>query len=414
MCNPLIVGVDVHRKTNTVCLMDRQGRETGPRFTVDNNHPGTEAFIHQVAQHVVAGDFDAIQIAAEATGWYWWHFLQTLDRDPLLNQWPLELYPFNPRLTANYKKTFVDLDHTDPIDAFVAADRLRIGRDLPASFHCEERYFVVRLLTRYRYHLVHNLAREKAYCLAALYLKASEYSRKDKRPFSDVFGAASRAVLQEFASIEQIAALPFQELVEFIDAKGKRRFPDPRNNARQLQSVARDSYHLPEALQQPINLILGLTLKHITFLERQEKRLNTAIAHAMEAVPHTLDTIPGFGPVFSGGIIAEIGGIERFDSDQAKVAKFAGFKWRKRQSADFQADETRLTRTGNRYLRYYFCEAANAVRMRDAEYAAFYQRKYAEVRKHQHKRAIVLTARKLVRLVVRLLTTNQPYRPRRC
>lgn len=51
--------------------------------------------------------------------------------------------------------------------------------------------------------------------------------------------------------------------------------------------------------------------------------------------------------------------------------------------------------------------------MRDAEYAAYYDRKYHEVPKHQHKRAITLTARKLVRLVVRLLTTNQPYRPRR-
>jgi DNA-dependent RNA polymerase auxiliary subunit epsilon len=50
--------------------------------------------------------------------------------------------------------------------------------------------------------------------------------------------------------------------------------------------------------------------------------------------------------------------------------------------------------------------------MRDADYAAFYQRKHDEVPKHQHKRAVVLTARKLVRLVVRLLTTNQPYRLR--
>ncbi len=413
MSNPLLVGVDVHRKTNTVCLMDGQGRELTPRFTVDNNRPGTETFIRQVAQQVVAGDFDAIEIAAEATGWYWWHFFQTLDQDPFLNQWPLALYPFNPRLTANFKKTYVDLDHSDPIDAFVAADRLRLGRDLPAPFHYEERYFPVRLLTRYRFHLVHNLAREKAYCLAILYLKASEYTRKGKKPFSSVFGAASRAVLQEFDSIEEIAAIPFDELVEFIDCKGKRRFPDPAENARKLQQVARDSYHLPEALTRPINLILGMSLKHISFLERQEKRLASAIAEGMELIPHTLDTIPGFGPVFSGGIITEIAGVERFDYNQAKVAKYAGLKWRKHRSADFQAEETRLTRTGNRYLRYYLCEAANQVRMRDPEYAAYYDRKFHEVRKHQHKRAIVLTARKLVRLVVRLLTTNQPYRPRR-
>jgi len=165
--------------------MDRQGREVTPRFSVDNNRPGTETFIQNVARQVVAGHFDAIYIAAEATGWYWWHFFQTLHRDPFLNQWPLHLYPLNPRLTANFKKTYVDLDHTDPIDAFVVADRLRLGRDLPPPFHYDERYFPLRLLTRYRFHLVHNLAREKAYCLSILYLKASEYSRI--HPFSNLF-----------------------------------------------------------------------------------------------------------------------------------------------------------------------------------------------------------------------------------
>jgi transposase len=414
MSQPLVVGIDPHRKTNTVCVMDREGEEVCDRFTVQNNRPGTAAFVREVAQRALEGDFDAIHIAAEATGWYWWHFFQTLDQDPVLNQWPLTLYPFNPRLTANYKKTFVDLDHDDPIDAFVVAERLRMGRDLPAPFHYEERYFPVRMLTRYRYHLVHQLAREKAYCLAILYFKYSEYSRKDKKPFSDLFGATSRAVIQEFASIEQIAAIPFAELVEFIDRKGKRRFPDPTTNARKLQRVVRDSYLLPQAMHQPINLILSLSLRHITALEALEKRINTAIAEGMQLIHHSLDTISGFGPVFSGGIVTEIGDVARFDYNQSKVAKYAGFKWRQTKSADFQAEETRLTRTGNRYLRYYLCEAANQVRQWAPEYTAYYNRKFHEVRKHQHKRAIVLTARKLVRLVVRLLTTNEPYRPRRC
>ena len=158
---------------------------------------------------------------------------------------------------------------------------------------------------------------------------------------------------------------------------------------------------------------LGWSLQHVTFLEGQIKRLDSAIGEQLACIPHTLETIPGIGPVFAGGIVAELGDVARFEYDQAKVAKFAGFKWKKHQSGDFTAEETRLTRTGNRYLRYYFCEAANAVRMHDREYAAYYDRKFHEVRQHQHKRAIVLTARKLVRLVVRLLTTNQAYQPRR-
>ena len=40
-------------------------------------------------------------------------------------------------------------------------------------------------------------------------------------------------------------------------------------------------------------------------------------------------------------------------------------------------------------------------------------KKYKEVPKHQHKRALVLTARKLVRLVDVLLRNGQLYTPRR-
>ena len=411
MPNPLLVGVDVHRQTNTVCLMDQAGHLLGPRFTIDNNRPGAEAFVRQVAHQVVAGDFDAIQIAAEATSYYWWHFFQTLERDPSLQHWPLQLYPFNPRLTANFAKTYLDRDHTDVGDAFVIADRLRMGRDLPPPYQLHACYLAVRLLTRYRFHVVHTMAREKAYALAILYLKASEYGRL--KPFGNLFGAASRAVLQEFTCMEAIAQMPFDELVEWLDLRGKRRFADPQDNARTLQQVARDSYVLPTALQQPVHQILTWSLQHVTFLEAQIKRLDSTIADQLTCIPHTLETIPGIGPVFAGGIVAELGDIARFEYDQAKVAKFAGFKWKKHQSGDFTAEETHLTRTGNRYLRYYFCEAANAVRMHDREYAAYYERKYREVRQHQHKRAIVLTARKLVRLVVRLLTTNQPYQVRR-
>jgi len=413
MTQTLIVGVDPHRKKNVMQLMDSQGQKLGPPFRADNNRPGTEAFVQHLTEQLASGDYESVQLASEATGWYWFHFFQHLSQEPELNQWPLELYLFNPRLTANFKRSYGARDKTDPNDAFIVADRFRFGRDLPAPFQYDETYLPLRFLTRYYYHVTHNLAREKSYAMAILYLKVSEYSHPQKRPFQNIFAAASRAVLQEFASIEEIAALDFAELVEFIDAKGNRRFANPEDNARKLQQVADLSYPLAPALQQPLNDILTLSFKHISFLEAQQKRLNSAIAQQLTTIPHTLDTIPGIGPVFSAGLIAEIGALDRFDFKETKVAKFAGFMWRKSQSDEFQAQHTPIIRNCNHYLRYYFCEAANSVRMRDPEYAAFYDRKYHEVPKHKHKRALVLTARKLVRLVVRLLTTNQPFRPRR-
>ena len=45
----------------------------------------------------------------------------------------------------------------------------------------------------------------------------------------------------------------------------------------------------------------------------------------------------------------------------------------------------------------------------DTEYNSYYHLKYKEVNRAQHKRALVLTARKFVRLVYCLLSENRMY-----
>ena len=66
--NSLLVGVDVHRKTNTICFMNRDGQEVGQRFSVQNNHQGTAALARAIDTLATEEGYDAIQIAAEATG----------------------------------------------------------------------------------------------------------------------------------------------------------------------------------------------------------------------------------------------------------------------------------------------------------------------------------------------------------
>ena len=106
MGQSLIVGVDPHRKKNVMQLMDSQGQQLGRPLRVNNNQPGTAAFVQELVEQMESGQYEAIELASEATGWYWFHFFQTLSQDPLLNQWPLELYLFNPRLTAKFKQSY--------------------------------------------------------------------------------------------------------------------------------------------------------------------------------------------------------------------------------------------------------------------------------------------------------------------
>ena len=83
-----------------------------------------------------------------------------------------------------------------------------------------------------------------------------------------------------------------------------------------------------------------------------------------------------------------------FHSSDA-LAKYAGLYWPKGDSGDFTSEDNKMSKAGNPYLRCYLGEAANSVRKHIPEYADFYARKYAEVTKHQHKRALALTSRKI-------------------
>jgi len=55
--------------------------------------------------------------------------------------------------------------------------------------------------------------------------------------------------------------------------------------------------------------------------------------------------------------LASLGDIRRFPSDEA-LAKMAGLVWRRNQSGEFEAEERRLIRSADRYLRYYLVAVA--------------------------------------------------------
>lgn len=353
------------------------------------------------------GAFDSLKVATEASSFLDLHLVDYLANSKSLAKHSPLIYRFNPKLTAGLKKVYADVDKTDDIDPFVIADRLRFG-SLPESYKESKAYFPLKRLTRYRYHLVITIAREKNYFLTHLFLKFSRFSVE--KPFSNTFGKTSLAVINEFLSIDEIAAMPIEKMVEFVVKQGNNRFKEPEKIAAAANKAARESYRLRPSLADSVNLILASTIQNIRALYVSLKEVDKAIIKEIKAFPNTLESVKGIGPVYAAGIFAELGNIERFKS-RANVAKFAGLTWRKRKSGKYESQTTRMTKTGDRYLHYYLIEAANSLRVHNEEYKAFYQKKYNEVTKYRHKRAVSLTARKLVRLVFALLTKRHLWQP---
>lgn len=121
-------------------------------------------------------------------------------------------------------------------------------------------------------------------------------------------------------------------------------------------------------------------MQSIRALKDDLRKIDAAIEKEFKAFPNTLQSVKAIGPLYSAGIFSEIGDIHRFPREDA-LAKYAGLTWRKYQSGKFKAHETGMTRTGNKYLRYYLIEAANALRLHNAEYKAYYEAKFKELTK---------------------------------
>ena len=345
-------------------------------------------------------------IGLEATSIYGDSLVYALREDGRLGRFQRKIHVLNPKQVKKFKEAYPDLPKNDFVDAFVIADHLRFGRIAREVYMDDYRYQALRTLTRARFDVIQNLTREKQRFANYLFLKCSGMAQdKDIQNTS----ATTIALMERFETVDDLANANLDELTAFLEEKG-RNFADPETKAKAIQVAARNSYRLPSTVNNSVNQAMSVSISSMRALEKQVKILDKAIEQQFEIIPNPLTSIPGIGKVYSAGIIAEIGDIHRFDS-QASIAKFAGLVWTQHQSGDFEAERSQMIKTGNRYLRYYLLEAANSVRRCDFEFRRYYDLKFKEVNRFQHKRALALTARKLVRLVFRLLKDNRLYIP---
>jgi transposase len=425
--NRLLVGDDVSSVRNDVCILTATGEVLLNHQPFANDQVGYVALRDTVLatfQHAEAGGVD---FAAEAPGWYWFHTLYALAHDPELAGLDLHLSLFNPRLTHAVKKAMASRDHSDPKDARGVAERTRFARAAHPPV-LDDTWLGRRLLTRHYYHLSHALAAEKTYFSAFLFLKASAY--RQLQLFTDVFGATSSALITQYSTLQELAALPLAELEGLLKTLSHNHVPDIEEKAQRLHAVAAQSFPVPPHMLEPLNLVLHATLDHIRFLEQQLEETQTAIERAFANVVELgwLMSIPGMGLILAACLLAELCPFDRFFEGtvierktgrprpknardaEASIAKWVGLWWPRNQSGTFEGEITRMPKDGNRYARYALIQLANCLREHSAEFAAYYARKHAESKTHAHKRALVLSARKAIGLIVALLHTGQLYR----
>lgn len=411
----LFVGLDVSSKKLDACfLTDDEELTILKEARFENSFLGASQIKKLILDFARELAFTKVVIGMEATSLYSFHPAMFFKEDKELQALNLDVSVEQPQKIKGYRDIFEE-EKNDQIDAFYIADYFRVRR-YATSIVKEEQYRALQHLTRTRLQIVEQLVEAKQHFIENIYYKCNRLPIELKADGSttSVLSATLVSLMTEDYSLDQLAQLPLEDFAALIQKMGRGRFKNPEGTAKAIAKAIRGSYRLGKIQQDSVDIVLSVYAREIRSLTSLIKELDQAIQEIVETLPEyqCLTSIPGVGPVYAGGILAEIGQIERFENE-AKIAKYAGLHWPKNQSGDKNSENTSLAKRGNRYLRYYLVEAANLVRSRDAEYREFYHKKYNETAKHQHKRAIVLTARKFVRLVDILLRNHQLYVPQR-
>ena len=125
----------------------------------------------------------------------------------------------------------------------------------------------------------------------------------------------------------------------------------------------------------------------------------------MEELNSPILSIPGIGLNLAAMIIGEIGDISRFDNPE-KLIKYAGLDVKIYQSGTIN-HRGHIRKRGSPILRYALALSVQKLRIHSPVFSEYY---YSKLKQGKATNvAIIATTRKLIRVIWKMMTTNQVF-----
>lgn len=364
-------GIDVHKKSVTVCVLPAIGRPEA-----DKKKRTFRTFTRDLKQlRTWLKNCKVTEIAMESTGQYWravWNVLEGhFEKLILVN--PQHIKGLN-----GYK--------TDPKDAEWIAGLLE-GNKLRGSWVPAREIRELRDLTRQRVHALEDLNRVKnrieQLCEAGN-IKVSSVA-------TDLFGVSGRKMLRAIIENKHDAGW----IADYARSS-------LRSKKRELELSLEGSF------TENQRWLLDKQLRQLEWLEANVQVLEWQIERRVEPFQEPIErlmTIPGIDRKTVWMIVAEIGLDMQVYGDAQHLASWAGLCPGNRESGGKRMSGR--TRKANRYVRRAMCQAAwAATRTKNTYLSAFYRR--MQVRKGPQK-AILALAHHMIVVVFNVLKRGEEY-----
>lgn len=384
------VGIDIAKRNHEASVIDSQGKPLSSSISFANSKEGCDKLVALFGKLGV--DADNAVVGMEATGHYW------LSLYSCLLELGYDLKVINPIQSDAFRKMSIRKTKNDSVDSLNIAQIMRFG-EYSSTRLADENVQAMKMLTRYRFAIVEECASFKCKVIALLDQVFPEYEKL----FSDTFGKASKELLLNYQTPEDLLEISSAKLATLLTRASKGKFKIQK--AEQIKDAAAGSFGVSFA-KKAFSFQIRQLIEQINFSEKQLGELDLEIAAMLAQENSVITTITGVGPVLGAAIIAEIGDIERFDSPRKLVA-FAGLDASVSQSGEFSGTRGKLSKRGSPHLRRAVWMAASRACFCDETLSEYY--KSLRARGKHHLTAVSAVARKMCNIIFTILKENRPY-----
>jgi len=385
------IGIDVAKRRHRLAAITERGEKVIENYSFENTTGGFKQMVKKLHSSGVTRDNS--RVALEATG----HYSRALSAHLVAEGF--EIAEGNPLQTHNFAKAqSIRKVKNDAVDALALAQWL-LSRNPTATKLSSSESACLKSIARFRTFQSQIISDSKRKVIAILDQVFPEYASF----FSDIFGAASLAVLSRYPSAQALSRAHLDSLTSLLERSSRGRLGGEL--ALRLREAARSSFATDAALESQV-LEVEQLIAQIKFTKKQLATLDKKMENLLAKAGTPIQTIPGIGTVCAATILGEIGDISYFAKPSSLVA-FAGLDPSVYESGEFIGTKNHLSKRGSSYLRWALWIAADRAKTFDPAFGAYYFKKRSEGK--CHKVALSAVSRKLCNTIFAVLTRNTPY-----
>lgn len=380
------VGIDIAKHTHYACITDSNGIVIYEPFSFENNITGFKILLSRVKRL----DKDNTIFGMESTA----HYSNNLSNYLLSNSYRVGI--INPLQTSALRKTRIRDAKNDKIDSLIICRALALG--LHNEVKLDDTLTELKDLCRAYENVKKLRSRAKIQYTAYLDQTFPELYHFFKK---NLHLKTAYELLKAYPLSSKINKVRIDSLAKLLHKASHGRYS--KDKAIELKELCLKTVGIQ---RDSLGFQIQQAIEQIELYTKQIEEIKQTIEMVVLSLNSPIMSIPGMGPIQAAIILSSIKDITLFSSP-CKVLAYAGLDPKVRQSGNFRATTTRMSKRGSGMLRWALIWAAHNVTLHNKIFKEYYELKISQGKNHYN--ALGHVSHKLVRVIYKLLSTNTTF-----